>query len=115
MSVPPQDASKKGTITRSPAKKNPTLAEEIKKTSQGLLKPKRKSREDINKFSQYLEKSSALHQTDLLVISAGSISDPDISAQNKSIIETKNPKSLFFDKLKTFIRPNNSIIIGGDK
>ena len=43
MSVPPQDASKKGTITRSQAKKTPTLAEEIKETSQGLLKPKRKS------------------------------------------------------------------------
>ena len=64
---------------------------------------------------QYSEKSSALDQTDLLDISVGSISDPDISAQNKSIIETKNPKSPFFDNLKTFIRPNNSIIIAADK
>ena len=59
MSVPPQDASKKGTITRSQAKKNPILAGEIKETSQGLLKTKRKTREDIDKFSQYSEKSSA--------------------------------------------------------
>ena len=95
MSVPPQDASKKDTITRSQAKKNPTLAEEIIKTSQCLLKPKRKSREDTDKFLQYSEKSSALDQTDLIDISVGSISDPDISAQNKSIIETKNPKSPF--------------------
>ena len=49
MSVPPQDASKKGTITHSQAKKNPILAGEIKETSQGLLKPKRKSREDTDK------------------------------------------------------------------
>ena len=95
MSVPPQDASKKGTITRSQAKKNPTLAEEIRKTSQGLLKPKRKSREDTDKFLQYSEKSSALDQTDLLDISVESISDPDTIAQNKSIIETKNPESIF--------------------
>ena len=64
---------------------------EIKETSQVVLKPKRKSRENTNKFSQYSEKSSALDQTDLLGISVGSISDLDISAQNKSIIETKNP------------------------
>ena len=51
----------------------------------------------------------------MLDISVGSISDSDTSAQNKSIIETKNPKSPFFDKLKTFIRPNNSIIIARDK
>ena len=31
------------------------------------------------------------------------------------VIETKNPKSPFFDKLKTFFRPNNTIIIAGDK
>ena len=49
MSVPPQDAIKKGTITHSQAKKNPILAGEIKETSQGLLKPKRKSREDTDK------------------------------------------------------------------
>ena len=91
MSVPPQDTSKKGTITHSQAKKNPTLAEEIKETSQGLLKPKQKTREDTDKFSQYSETSSALDQTDLLDISVGTISDPDISTQNKSIIETKNP------------------------
>ena len=34
---------------------------------------------------------------------------------NKSIIEVKNPRTPFFDKLKTFIKPNNSIIIAGDK
>ena len=115
MSVPSRDSSKKGTITRSQAKKNPILGEEIKESSQGLFKPKRKTREDIDKFSQYSEKSSALDQTDLLDINVGSISDPDTSAQNKSIIESKNPKSPFLDKLKTFIRPNNSIIIAGDK
>ena len=43
------------------------------------------------------------------------ISDLVISTSNKSIIETKTPNSPFFDKLKTFIRPNNSIIIAGDK
>ena len=37
MSIPPQDASKKGTITGSQAKKNPTLAKEIEETSQGPL------------------------------------------------------------------------------
>ena len=68
------------TITRSQAKKNPTLAEEIKETSQGLLKQKRKTQEYTDKFSQYSETSSALDQTDLLDISVGSISDPDISA-----------------------------------
>ena len=93
MSVPSQNSSKKGTIARSQSKKNPTLAEEIKETSQGLLKPKRKSRKNTDKFSQYSEKSSALDQTDL-GISVGSISDPDISAPNKSIIETKNPESI---------------------
>ena len=95
MSVPPQDASEKGTITRSQAKKNPILAGEIKEISQGLLKPKRKTREDIDKFSQYSEKSSSSDQTDLLDISVGSISNPYISAQNKSIIDTKNPESIF--------------------
>ena len=44
-------------------------------------------------------------------ISVRSISDPEISTSNK----TKNPNSPFFDKLRTFIRPNNSIIIAGYK
>ena len=39
MSVPSRDSSKKGTITRSQARKNPTLANEIEKSSQGPLKP----------------------------------------------------------------------------
>ena len=50
MSVTPQDTSKKGTITRSQTKKKPTLEEEIKETSKGLLKPKRKTREDTNQL-----------------------------------------------------------------
>ena len=67
MSVPSQNSSKKGTIARSQSKKNRTLAEEIKETSQGSHKPKPKK--------------------NLLDISVGSISDPDISARNKSIIK----------------------------
>ena len=51
----------------------------------------------------------------MLDISVGSISYPEISTPNKPIIQTKNPKSPFFDKLKTFIKPNNSIIIVGNK
>ena len=43
MSIPRRDASKKGTITRSLAKKDPTLAKEIEETSQGPLKPNRKT------------------------------------------------------------------------
>ena len=43
MSIPPRESSKKDTITRSQAKKNPTLAKEIEETSQGPLKPKRKT------------------------------------------------------------------------
>ena len=82
MSVPPQDTSEKGTITRSQAMKNPAFAKEIKETSQGLLKQKRKTRENTDEFSQYSEKSSALDQTDLPDISVGSNSDPDISTQN---------------------------------
>ena len=94
MSIPPRDASKKGTITHSQTKKNPTLAKEIEETSQGPLKPKRKTRENTDKFSQYSETSSALDQTDLLDISVGSISDPEISTPNKSIVEKKT-QSIF--------------------
>ena len=115
MSIPPRDTSKKGTVTRSQAKSNSILAKEIKETSQGPPKPKQKTRENTDKDSQYSETSSNLNQTDLLDISVGSIFDPETSTANKSIIEVKNPRSPFFDKLKTFIRPNNSIIIAGDK
>ena len=52
MSIPRQDTSKKDTVTRSQAKKNLTLAKEFKETSQGLLKPKRKTRDNTDKFSQ---------------------------------------------------------------
>ena len=69
MSIPPRDTSKKGNVTRSRAMKNPTLAEEIKETSQGSHKPKPKK--------------------NLLDISVGSISAPEISTPNKSIIESK--------------------------
>ena len=95
MSVPPQDTRKKGAITCNQANKDPTLTEEIKETSQGLLKPKQKTREDTDKFAQYSETSSALDQTDLLDISVGNISHHDISTQIESIIETKNPESIF--------------------
>ena len=61
------------------------------------------------------EISNVFSQNDLLNINVGSISDPEISTPKKSIIETKNPKSPFFDKLKTFIKPNNSMIIAEDK
>ena len=112
MSVPSRDSSKKDTITRSQASKNPTLAKEIEDSSQVPLKPKRKTQE---RNLQNSESSSNLDQTDLLDISIGSIPDTETSTLNKSIIDTKNPKSPFVDKLKTFIKRNNSIIIPGDK
>ena len=95
MSVPPQDTSKKGTVTRSQAKKNPTLAEEIKETSQSMLKPRLKAREDTDKFLQYSEMSSALDQTDLLDISAGSISDPDIRTKKNQLLKQKTQRVHF--------------------
>ena len=113
MSVSPRDSRKKGTATRSQARKNPTLAKEIEETSQDPPKPKRKNQENTAKDSYHPETSNILNQGDLLDTSVGSISDPEISTSNKSIIE-KKPKSPFFDKLKTFIKPNNSIIIVGD-
>ena len=111
MSVPPQETRKKDTITRSQAKKNPTLAEEIKETSQGLPKSKRQNQENTTKDSYHSETTNILNQDDLLDISVGRISDPEINTSNKSITETKTPNSPFFDKSKTFIKPNNSIII----
>ena len=45
MSVPSRDSSKKGTITRSQARKNPSLAKEVEESSQLPLKPKRKTQE----------------------------------------------------------------------
>ena len=111
MSVPSRDSSKKGTITRSQAKKNPTLAKEVEESSQLPLKPKRKNQENTVKDSHHSETSSISNQGDLLDISVGSISDPEISTSNK----TKNQNSPLFNKLKTFIRSNNSIIIAGDK
>ena len=82
---------------------------------QGPPKPKRKNQENTARDSQHSETSNAWNQKDLLDISTGNISDPEISTQNKSIIETKNPMSPFFDKFKTFIIQNNCIIIAGDK
>ena len=111
MSIPPRDTSKKGTVTRSQARKNPSLAKEVEENSQLTLKPKRKNQENTAKDSHHSETSNILNQGDLLDISVGSISDPKFSTSNK----TKTPNSQFFDKLKTFIRPNNSIIIAGDK
>ena len=96
MSVPPQDSSKKGTVTRSQARKNPTLAKEIEETSQSPPKPKRKNQENTAKGLYHSETSNVLNPANLLDISVGSISDPEISTSNKSIIETKNPKSPFF-------------------
>ena len=114
MSVPPRDSSKKGTVTRSQAGKNPTLAKENEETSRGPPKPKRKNQENTAKDSHHSETSNIFNQGYLLDISVGSISEPGISISNKSIIVTTNPKSPFFDKLKTFIKPNNSTIIAGD-
>ena len=111
MSITPRDTSKKGTVTRSQARKNPGLAKEVEESSQLPLKPKRKNQENTAKDSHHSETSNILNQGDLLDISIGSISDPEISTSNK----TETPKSPFFDKLKTFIRPNSSIIIAGDK
>ena len=67
---------------------------EIEETSQGPLEPKQKTPENTDKFSQYLETSSALDQTDLLDISVGTILKAEISTPNKLIIETKNPESI---------------------
>ena len=115
MSIPPRNTSKKGTVARSQARKNPTLAKEIEETPQGPPKPKRKNQENTAKDSQHSETSNVLNKSDLLDISVGSISDPEISTPNKLIIETKNPKSPSFNQLKTFIKRNNRIIIAGDK
>ena len=114
MSVPRQDSSKKGTVTRSQARKNQTLAKEIEETLQGPPKPKLKNQENTAKDSQHSETSNVLKQSDLLDISVGSISDPEISTPNKLIIETKNLKKPFFDKLKTCFKANNSTIITGE-
>ena len=76
MSVPSRDSSKKGTITRSQARKNPTLAKEVKDSSQVPLKPNGKTQEGN---LQYSESSSNSDQTDLLDISIGSISDTETS------------------------------------
>ena len=111
MSIPPRDTSKKGTVTRRQARKNPNLAKEVKESSQLSLETKRKNQENTAKDSHHSETSNILNQGDLLDISVGSISDPEISTSNK----TKTPNSPFFDKLKTFTRQNNSIIIAGDK
>ena len=111
MSIPPRDTCKKGTVTRSQARKNPSLAKEVEESFQLPLKPKQKNQEITAKNSHHSETSNILNQGDLLDISVGSISDPEISTLNK----TKIPNSPFFDKLKTFIRPNNIIIIAGDK
>ena len=111
MSIPPRNSSKKGTVTRSQARENPSLATEVEESSQLPLKPKRKNQENIAKDSHHSETSNILNQGDLLDISVGSICDPKISTSNK----TKTPNSPFVDKLKTFIRPNNSIIIAGDE
>ena len=48
-------------------------------------------------------------------MSIGSISNAETSNSNKSIIDTKNPKNPFVDKLKTFIKRSDSIIIAGDQ
>ena len=112
MSIPPRDISKKGTVTRSQARKNPILAKEVEEGSQVPLKPKRKTQEGN---LQYSKSSSNLDRTDLLDMSIGSIPGAETSTSNKPIIDTKNPKSPFVDKLRTFIKRNNSIIITGDQ
>ena len=58
MSIRPRDTNKKGTLTRSQARKNPILAKEIEETSQGSLKPTQKTLEHSAKNSQYPETSS---------------------------------------------------------
>ena len=100
MSVPSRDSSKKGTITRSQARKNPTLANEIEKSSQGPLKPEWKNQENTAKDSHHLETSNILNQGDLLDINVGSLSHPEIITSNKSIIETKKPKKSIFGWIK---------------
>ena len=90
MSVPSQDNSKTGTLTRSEARKTPNLAKEVEESSQLSLKPKWKNQENTAKDSHHSETSNILNQGDLLDISVGSISDPEISTSNK----TKNPKSI---------------------
>ena len=112
MSIPPRDTSKSCTVTRSQATKNQSWVKEVEESSQVPLKPKRKTQEGN---LQYSESSSNIDQIDLLDISIGSISDPETGTLNKSIIDTKNPKSPFVDHLKTFIKRNNSIIIAGDE
>ena len=95
MSILPRDTSEKDTVTRSQARKNPILAKEIEETSQGPPKAKRKSQENTAKDSQHSETSNALNQSDLLSISIGNMPDLEISTQNKSIIKTKHPGSIF--------------------
>ena len=88
------------------------MAKAAEEYTQVSSKAKRKIRENTHKNSQTL---NTLDQTYFLDISIGSISNPKISNPNKSIIESKNLKSPFFDKLKTFFKPDKSIIIAGDK
>ena len=82
MSIPPRDTSKKSTVTRSQARKNPSLAKEVEEISQLLLKPKRKNQENTAKDSHHSETPNILNQGDLLDISVGSNSDPEISTSN---------------------------------
>ena len=63
MSIPPRDATKRGTVTRSRARKNPTLAKEIEQNWQGSQKPKKKAQQNIGKNSQGPEMLNSLDQT----------------------------------------------------
>ena len=52
MSIPSRDTSKKGTVTRSQSRKDPILAREIEKLSQGLLQTKQKTLGNTDKNLQ---------------------------------------------------------------
>ena len=61
MSIPPQDTSRKGTVTRSQARKNPSLAKGVEESSQLPLKPKRKNQENTAKNLHHSETSNILN------------------------------------------------------
>ena len=59
------------------------MAKEIEENSQGPQKPMQKAQGNIGKNCQGSESLNTLDQTNLLNISIGSISDPEINTHNK--------------------------------
>ena len=55
MSIPSRDTSKKGTVTRSQSRKDPILAREIEKSSQGPLQTKQKTLRNTDKTLHIFE------------------------------------------------------------